>query len=165
MPQDYPLFTLLDARKKAKESAELLCDQHAGALEDAEKLERERRTRLELARRRLAAHGQEQLEQAQHRFVTVSEVQTAEYHRQSLQSEVQRIARELELAIRTTLDRRAALLRAQEKAVLARQELAVVERHFAQFTENLARAEELRSEENAADIWAAKWQLPKGRAW
>jgi len=164
VPQDYPLFTLLNARKKAKESAELLCGQHAQALEQAEKRECESRTCLELARRRLASHAHEQFEQAQHRFITVSELQIAEHHRQSLQGEVERRARELELAVRTTVDRRDALQRAREKAAVASQELAVVERHFAQFTENQARTEELRSEEFAADIWAAKWQFPKGRA-
>ena len=163
MVQHYPLLALLEARQRAKESAELALGILISELELAERRELDLRARLDTAHQQLNARAREQLSAAQQGAVTALELQVADQHQRAVRIEIQRLAMELEDAAETTADRRGAVECGRERVVLSCQEFTIVERHHARFLESLAQTRNLRTDEQAAEVWEARRRVQDER--
>jgi hypothetical protein len=155
VPPGYPLSTLHQARQRAVESAERRVAQGLRACDLARQRESEVESKLAQVRQQLVAFGQALLAQAEAGSITALDLQVAEQHRNAVQRGLERLIIELDAAKRTVTEKQSELSRARNEAEVARQELAVVERHRSRFDEELNKAAELSDEEQSDEAWLA----------
>ena len=161
MPRRYPLSALYEARKLAKEKAESLVSELAETCARAEKYEAALRERHASARRGIIAEACAQREGAEHAAMAVLRLQQAEQHRRAAELQIEQLAEQVARAGDALAEQRAAFAMAQNAAVRARKELAVVERHRSRYVEQVEKSEENRAEEEAAETWVARRQTSK----
>ncbi len=155
MQQAYPLATLYEARQRAAERAEDLLAQRCREYDEAVERQALASDRLAAARARALAQAQQQLELAQHGLAVVGNLQAGAAYRRGADIEFERLMREKERLSSMATQCRVLLDQAKQAVVLARQELAIVERHRQNYQAMLRKAEELRTDEHAAEVWQA----------
>jgi len=158
--QTYPLATLHEVRQRAVESAESFLARRTTECERAVQLATLATERLAVARVSMLAQAEQQLELARHGRATVHDLQIGDAYRLGAQREFDRLAVEEQRAKLNASQCRTLLEQAQHALVVARQELGIVERHRENFIANMRRADELRVDENAADVWQANQLKP-----
>lgn len=155
MLQTYPLATLYEARQRAVESAESLFVQRTTEYDVAVQRASQAAERLVAARARVIERAKQELEFARQGCVIAHDLQAGATYRWGAQLQFDQLAREAEHAGTLAAKCRVLLDRSRHEVVLARQELAIVDRHRQNFLENMRKVAELRSDENAAEVWQA----------
>jgi hypothetical protein len=153
--QAYPLATLYEARQRAAERAEDLLVQRCREYDGAVQRQALASERLAAARDRALAQARQQLELAQHGLAAVGDLQAGAAYRRGADIEFERLMREQERLSSMVAQCGVLLDQAKRGVVLARQELAIVERHRQNYHAMLRKVEELRNDEHAAEVWQA----------
>jgi chromosome segregation ATPase len=160
VPPTYPLAVLHESRQSAVEDTEKDLAERATEYERAELRLRQANECLTAARARILSQVQALADRAKLGQVLASELQAGAAFRISAQSQITELEREVSRAQSAAQECQAALSRARELATLARQELAIVQRHRQNFLAKLRRTEELVAEEEAAEVSQAHRSTP-----
>ena len=153
--QTYPLATLYEARQKAVESAESRLAQRTTECEGAERRAAQAAECLVAARAHVLEQSREELEFARQGGAAARDLQVGAAYRQGAELRLQQLSREADHAMAVAAQRRALLEQARHEVVLARQELAIVQRHRDAHLEKIRKAADQRDDEQAAEVWQA----------
>lgn len=109
--------------------------------------------RLVAARCRIIEQAEREFELARQGHVIVRDLQAGATNRQGAELQCVRLACEADHAKAVAAECHVLLERARHEVVLARQELAIVQRHRQNYLAAMRRVNELRSDEDAAEAW------------